>query len=283
MNALPRLLKLSLLPLMAISLQGATYEVKSGDTLSSIARKTGTTAKKLMATNGITDPTKLRVGQTLTLPGGGSSTPSQPTRVQSTGSHTVKSGETLYSIARRHGMSVAQLTRLNPGLDPAKLAIGQKLRTSGSAPQEEEKPAPKPTPAPQPEVASASQQPKPPVASPPRPTPTPRQDPAPTPPPAAAAPTQPTAVAESAPAPTPGKPTTRELVAEGADQAPPANIKTVKIDKEISYGALASAHHTSTKELNELNALSLKPTTMLAKGSAIYVPGDDSPAPAEQN
>lgn len=45
-----------------------TYTVKSGDTLSSIAGRFGTTVKKLMELNGITDANKLRVGQVLKLP-----------------------------------------------------------------------------------------------------------------------------------------------------------------------------------------------------------------------
>jgi LysM repeat protein len=47
---------------------GATYKVKSGDTLTAIAARYGTTVKILMTLNGITDPSKLRVGQILKLP-----------------------------------------------------------------------------------------------------------------------------------------------------------------------------------------------------------------------
>ncbi|MFM7014323.1 MAG: LysM peptidoglycan-binding domain-containing protein [Actinomycetota bacterium] len=45
-----------------------TYTVKSGDTLSGIAAKFGTTQTKLMEINGITDPNRLSVGQILKLP-----------------------------------------------------------------------------------------------------------------------------------------------------------------------------------------------------------------------
>lgn len=45
-----------------------TYKVRRGDTLSEIAAEYGTTAKKLMKLNDITDPTKLRVGQVIELP-----------------------------------------------------------------------------------------------------------------------------------------------------------------------------------------------------------------------
>ncbi len=39
--------------------------------------------------------------------------------------HRVTSGDTLDEIARRNGTTVAELRRLNPGLDPRRLAIGQ--------------------------------------------------------------------------------------------------------------------------------------------------------------
>jgi LysM repeat protein len=48
----------------------ARYTVKSGDTLSAIARKFGTTVSKIAGANGITDPSSIRVGQKLTIPGG---------------------------------------------------------------------------------------------------------------------------------------------------------------------------------------------------------------------
>lgn len=45
-----------------------TYRVKPGDTLTAIAARFGTTAKKLAALNNITNPSLIRVGQVLKLP-----------------------------------------------------------------------------------------------------------------------------------------------------------------------------------------------------------------------
>jgi tetratricopeptide (TPR) repeat protein len=42
--------------------------------------------------------------------------------------YTVKTGDTLYSIARRHGMSAAELRSANPGVVPTLLRAGQELR-----------------------------------------------------------------------------------------------------------------------------------------------------------
>jgi len=50
------------------STSGSTYKVKSGDTLSAIAARFGTTVRVLVDLNGITDPSRLKVGQVLKLP-----------------------------------------------------------------------------------------------------------------------------------------------------------------------------------------------------------------------
>ena len=46
----------------------STYKVKRGDTLSAIAARYGTTVKVLMNMNGITDPSRLKIGQILKVP-----------------------------------------------------------------------------------------------------------------------------------------------------------------------------------------------------------------------
>tara|TARA_Y100000114_G_C11582910_1_gene241970 strand:+ start:13 stop:366 length:354 start_codon:yes stop_codon:yes gene_type:complete len=45
----------------------ATYKIKSGDTLSQIAKKYNTTVKTLQKINNIKDPNKIRAGKSLTL------------------------------------------------------------------------------------------------------------------------------------------------------------------------------------------------------------------------
>ena len=258
MNALPKLLKLSLLPLLAASLQAAsTYKVQSGDTLSSIARKNGTTPNKLMKDNGISNPNRLKIGQVLKISSSNSAPKIQssaPKRSTGSGNYTVRSGETLYAIARKHGLSVSQLTSLNPGLNPAKLSVGQKIQTTGSI---KSKPKAQSTPKP----------------------PAPKKE---TPKPAPAKPMPVIAQAETLPPVPQVKPTASSLPPVPEPQPSlisekkfetPASISSVMVSKEISFGELASKNRTSTKQLNELNGWTLKPTTILAKGSEIYVPG----------
>jgi LysM repeat protein len=44
--------------------------------------------------------------------------------------YTVASGDTLGSIAAKYSTTVEELMRLNPGVDPAALRVGQKIRVS---------------------------------------------------------------------------------------------------------------------------------------------------------
>jgi LysM repeat protein len=50
------------------STSGATYTVKSGDNLSAIAARFGTSVRVLVDLNGISDPSRIRIGQVLKLP-----------------------------------------------------------------------------------------------------------------------------------------------------------------------------------------------------------------------
>lgn len=52
------------------SKEGVSYTVQRGDTLSSIAHKTGARMEDIINANKITDPTRLQVGQTLFIPQG---------------------------------------------------------------------------------------------------------------------------------------------------------------------------------------------------------------------
>lgn len=48
---------------------GGSYTVQRGDTISSIAARTGTSVRDILNANRITDPTRIQVGQTLFIPG----------------------------------------------------------------------------------------------------------------------------------------------------------------------------------------------------------------------
>src|SRR5699024_7529301 len=119
---------------------GSTYTVKSGDTLSHIAVKYGTSVSDLKKLNNLKSDL-IYVGQKLKV--NGSSSSSKPTTpAPSTGStYTVKSGDTLTHIARQYKTSVSELKKLNH-LKSDLIYVGQKLKVKGSS---SSKPETKPT------------------------------------------------------------------------------------------------------------------------------------------
>ena len=69
--------------------------------------------------------------------------------------HTVRQGDSLWTIAAMHDVPLATVARWNPGVDPASLRIGSKVLVPGGrivkpAPKLAPKPAPKPAPMPAP-------------------------------------------------------------------------------------------------------------------------------------
>ena len=118
-----------------------TYTVKSGDTLGAIAKKHGTNVAAFRAANNLSGD-GLRVGQKLVVPGNalpvssGSSSASSPVAAApraGSGTYTVASGDTLGSIARKHGVKQGDLATLNTITDPAKLRVGQVLKLPAGA------------------------------------------------------------------------------------------------------------------------------------------------------
>jgi LysM repeat protein len=84
---------------------GTEYVVVHGDTLGKIAKKNGVTLSALKEANPGVEPTKLKVGQKLTIPGGGTAPAAGgASAAPDTGvggeTYTVKSGDSLTKIAK---------------------------------------------------------------------------------------------------------------------------------------------------------------------------------------
>ena len=121
-----------------VSPGSTSYVVKKGDNLTRIASIHGVTIQAVRSANGLTGDT-LQIGQTLVIPGGGS-TPSAPTPVPvpvpSLGgnNHTVRSGDNLSRIAVTYGTTVAKLMELNGLTNANSIRVGQVLAVSGATP-----------------------------------------------------------------------------------------------------------------------------------------------------
>ena len=127
----------------------ASIEVQQGDTLYGLARRYGVTIAALKEANGLQNEV-LRPGQRLSLPsGGGDRAP--PARTQAEppsraiaarpapaavapqappgweGRYTMRHGDSPYGIARQHGVTFAELSRVNGITDPTKVAVGTVL------------------------------------------------------------------------------------------------------------------------------------------------------------
>ncbi|KRL00233.1 hypothetical protein FC81_GL000131 [Liquorilactobacillus capillatus DSM 19910] len=115
-----------------------TYTVKSGDSLSSIARTFSTSISSLASLNKISNPNYIYVGQSLAVTSpvqtttANSSTNTAAKSVSVSGTYTVKSGDSLSSIARTFSTSVSSLAASNKISDPNYLYVGQKLAVTGS-------------------------------------------------------------------------------------------------------------------------------------------------------
>ena len=108
-----------------------TYVVKPGDNLYNIAKQYNTSVSEIVSLNSLPN-NNLSIGQQLLIPT--ADIPDNPTN-NSSNTYVVKSGDNLYSIARKFNTTVNDITRLN-NLPGTSLSIGQTLiipNNSGNA------------------------------------------------------------------------------------------------------------------------------------------------------
>jgi LysM repeat protein len=127
---------------------GTVYTVQSGDTLSKIASKNGTTVAAIKSLNKLS-ATTLRAGQKLNLPAssGAPAAPMTPSAADaSSGDYTVVAGDSLSKIATKTGVKVAELMKANNLTDASARTLhpGQKLKlpANGHAPDAAMSPTP---------------------------------------------------------------------------------------------------------------------------------------------
>lgn len=213
-----------------------TYVVKGGDVLSRIAKEHNVSVAQILELNALDDD-RIYVGQKLLIGKFATATAARSEAVissTSVGEHKVESGETFFSIARDHDVSVASLQAANPAVVPTKLYVGQILKIDGNAKMAllKNKSVSKAPQKSTVELASSS-------------------------------------ASKSAPK---TNSQVKSLATKAPQRDPEPAIRTITVDQQITYGQFASKHGASTTQLNELNGLSLTKNTTLAKGSELYVP-----------
>lgn len=128
-----------------------TYIIKRGDTPNKIAKKFNVDVDKLIKINKL-NPKKLKLGKKITIPKSNTSKlenniidkkfakksnvakdQTNITTRENREHHTVKKGETLYTIAKKYSMTIDEIKRLN-NLHSARLKIGQKLTIKKTSP-----------------------------------------------------------------------------------------------------------------------------------------------------
>ncbi len=119
----------------------SVYTVVPGDTLGAIAAKHGVPLSSIFSWNGLNGSSIIYPGQKIKVSGGSApSAPAAPAApapapapLAGTGSYTIKAGDTLSSIASRHGVSLAALMAANNNVTATTVIYpGQKLTIPGA-------------------------------------------------------------------------------------------------------------------------------------------------------
>ncbi len=143
---------------------GETIVVQQGDTLYGLAKRHGVSIAALIEVNGLQSGATIKPGQQLTLPSGAAPprtvamepatrTPPRTARYAPAaaapapasgwdGRYTMKPGDSLYAIARRHKVTLNELQRVNGISDPTKVRAGTVLHVPGAGESPAEPAAP---------------------------------------------------------------------------------------------------------------------------------------------
>jgi LysM repeat protein len=112
----------------------AAYTVAAGDTLASIADKYGVSLSALANANAITNVDSIVIGQVLAVPGEAPSAPASTTAAEPEApgtTYTVKSGDTLFTIAGGFGVSVTAIVEANGLASENLIRVGDVLAIPG--------------------------------------------------------------------------------------------------------------------------------------------------------
>jgi murein DD-endopeptidase MepM/ murein hydrolase activator NlpD len=100
------------------------HVIEKGDTLYSVSRKYGVSVDEICSANKITNPAKVKLGQSIRIPQKSSSVEKKLSYTD----YLVQPGDTLFSIARNYNSSVAAIRKANNMSESATLKSGQRIK-----------------------------------------------------------------------------------------------------------------------------------------------------------
>lgn len=132
------------IPRATATTAGNRHVVRRGETLTKIAARYGVPVSELASINGLRTTSKVRSGRSLTIPVSGTQSassgekPATVLRASSSGSgsgahvatYKVRRGDTLSGVARKYGMTTANLAELNGISRKAGLRRGQRIKVT---------------------------------------------------------------------------------------------------------------------------------------------------------
>jgi len=248
------------------------HSVQKGETLSSIASSYGVSWKRLAEYNSISNPNQLKVGQELRIPGSSSSVVSGSSTKHTApvssrpaassikpGTYVIQKGDMLATIAKRSGLTVAEIKAAND-LKSDSLVAGKKLTIPKKGAVAKSAPAKATTAAPAKAAAAAA-----------LPAAAPMVDAAPA-APAAAAAAAPAAAASTGAVAKAAAPASAAAPAVPAAAAPVAKAASAPVYEHVLYPGetlddVARQYGSSQQEIMKLNSItdpsSIKPGTKL--------------------
>ena len=118
---------------------GQEHVVASGENFWTIGKKYGVSAREIEKANPNVVPTRMKIGQKLTIPAKSAPAPAPPAppitaAAPGSGQHIVARGENFWTIGKKYGVSARSIEQANPGVVPTKLKIGQKIAIPGQTP-----------------------------------------------------------------------------------------------------------------------------------------------------
>jgi len=107
---------------------GNLYRIRAGDTFFSIAQRFRISVDALIRANPGVNPDNLQIGQVICIPVAVPPTVCPP----GTFVYQVRPGDTFFALARRFGTTVDAIMRVNPGVNPEALLVGQNICIPGA-------------------------------------------------------------------------------------------------------------------------------------------------------